>query len=136
MNAAILAFRPEAVSRAMMRASGMRQYTEIRMKQPEPIAKPEYFMAALQFVGNISECGIPMLEEAAAVVERESRYDMAMALTVHAAATKMDCAVSIARESWIRFRLQQGFEKILMKVKLHPTVLDRLKKFLFEKLYP
>ncbi|KAK5052707.1 hypothetical protein LTR84_002573 [Exophiala bonariae] len=124
-------FSPKGVSRAMMRASGMRQYSELTENDcPSPL-KDKYFMAAMAHVGSITDCDLPKLKQAAIKIEMDSNP-----LALKAAAKRLDWPEKVVHEMWIRYRVHQDFEKILGCVKLRGRTIQKLKELLFQLLYP
>ena len=122
-------FCPKRVSRAMVRASGM--YSELRSEQSIPTSETEYFMAAMHYVGNITDCDVPELKEAALIADATSSPALTNSL-----AAKLNCPESIAREGWIRFEVHRDFEVIMTHGRLQRKMASKLKEFLFWTLLP
>ena len=91
-----------------MRASGMRQYSEIRAGKGLPTSEDEYFIAAMNYVDSITDCDLPRLREAA------DKVGVAPNPTVIATmAAKLGCSKKIAHEMWMRFGVHRGFASLL-----------------------
>ncbi|KAK5447975.1 hypothetical protein LTS15_009474 [Exophiala xenobiotica] len=124
-------FSHSRVTRAMMRASGMRQYSELRADDCPSISKDEYFAAAMSYAGSITDCDLPKLKEAAIEIGMEPNP-----LAIKAAAVKLDCSEKIAHEMWMRYRVHRDFDNIMGGGGLQGQPIQKLKEFLFQRLYP
>jgi hypothetical protein len=130
-NAGMSLFSFNSVSQAMMRASGMRQYSELRAEKSLSTSKDEYFMAAMEYVGSITDCDSPKLKEAAIEIGMKSNPT-----AIKAAAVKQGCSEEIAHEMWMRYGVHRHFENILGDGELEGQTLQKLKEFFFQLLYP
>ena len=114
-----------------MRASGMRQYREIRAEAGLPMPKVEYFEGAMFYVGSIADCDVPRLKEAAIEGRQQSEL-----WAIKPLAVKTDCSLEMAYEMWMRDFVQDHFEAILEGCGLEREAMKRLNGFVFELLYP
>ncbi len=123
-------FYPQRVSRAMMRASGMRQYYELCTERGHSPSKAERFDAAMAYVGTIADCDLVRVKEAAVEIGLERN-----ALAVMAVAARSGRDETIARELWMRDRVYRDFKSIVGGIALHEEEIQELKKLLFQLLY-
>ena len=129
-NAGMSTFSPHRVSRAMMRASGMRQCAD----HCPPTSKDEYFGAAMNYVGSITDCDLPELKEAAIGAGMEVN-----AVAIKTAAVNLNYDERIAHEMWMRYRVHRDFGNILGGGGgggLQGQDIGKLKDFVFQLLYP
>jgi hypothetical protein len=115
----------------MMRASGMRQYSELNAENYPSTSQDEYFMAAISYVGSITDCDLPKLKEAAIEVGMKTNP-----LAIKAAAAKLGCPEKISHELWMRYQVHRNFESIWGGGGSQGQPIQKLKEFLFQLLYP
>ena len=130
-NTGMSAFYLHGISRAMMRASGMRQYYELCTGRGHSPSREERFAAAMDFVGSIADCDLIRIKEAAIDIGRDSN---AVAVMAHAVASGRNA--TIAHELWMRYRLHQEFGRILSGTDLQGGTIQELKELVFQLLYP
>ena len=88
-------------------------------------------MAAMTYVGSITDCDLPKLREAAIEAGMKANPKH-----LKAVAAETGCPEKLAHEMWMRHQTHRYFDKIMADAALGRKATQKLKDFLFQLLYP
>jgi hypothetical protein len=117
----------------MMRVDGMRQFREKALESGTNLLEFEYVLAAFKYVGSITHCDIPVIQNAARRVQCGPEM-----LAMGDISVGNGMPREFGQEYWIRGMIQEHFDRIIAKAPgdAGEQRVQALRDLLFKKLYP
>lgn len=117
----------------MVRASNIHDFAR---EPSSPRSAIESFSIALSLSGEISHCGIPLLEHAATAIDLESQRNAMIMKNLRAVAVRSKCEDGLVMEQWVRFQVRTRYAGVMEGSGLEDKdVMRRLKGLVFERMY-